>query len=80
MYLGLNPTWSDAQINEVKNYAGGEQAYSNMVDWAASNLDQQSITDKNINRKAKEIGLKIQEEDGIGNAVSVIKRIEKKLL
>ena len=34
---------SDAQINEVKNYAGGEQAYSTMVDWASSNLDDASI-------------------------------------
>jgi len=34
---------SDAQINEVKNYAGGEQAYSNMVDWASTNLDAASI-------------------------------------
>jgi hypothetical protein len=34
---------SDAVVNEVKNYAGGEQAYSNMVNWASSNLDSDSI-------------------------------------
>ena len=30
-------------INEVKNSAGGEETYQNIVDWASANLDQQSI-------------------------------------
>ena len=34
---------STATVNEVKNYAGGEQAYQQIVDWASSNLDQDSI-------------------------------------
>ena len=34
---------SDAVVNEVKNYAGGEEAYTNMVTWASNNLDQKSI-------------------------------------
>jgi len=34
---------TDAQVNQVKNFAGGEQAYSNIVNWASQNLDQQSI-------------------------------------
>jgi len=34
---------TDAAVNEVKNYAGGEEAYQNLVDWAADNLDQKSI-------------------------------------
>ena len=34
---------SDAEINTVKNYVGGEQAYKNITSWAADNLDQQSI-------------------------------------
>ena len=34
---------SDTQINEVKNAAGGEAAYTNMVQWAGQNLDEQSI-------------------------------------
>ena len=34
---------SDATVNEVKNYAGGEKAYTDMVNWASQNLDQQSI-------------------------------------
>tara|TARA_B100001996_G_C18650987_1_gene589388 strand:- start:264 stop:1091 length:828 start_codon:yes stop_codon:yes gene_type:complete len=34
---------SNQAINEVKNYAGGEQAYDNLVQWAGNNLDKQSI-------------------------------------
>ena len=34
---------SDSQVNEIKNYAGGEQAYQNIVDWAGENLDTNSI-------------------------------------
>ena len=34
---------SDAQIVEIKNIAGGEEAYSNLVNWASNNLDQSSI-------------------------------------
>jgi hypothetical protein len=34
---------SDTQINDVKNAAGGEAAYANMVQWAGQNLDEQSI-------------------------------------
>ena len=34
---------SDAQINQVKNAAGGEAAYQNMVQWAGANLDAKSI-------------------------------------
>ena len=34
---------SDSQVNEVKNYAGGDQAYKNITDWASTNLDKQSI-------------------------------------
>ena len=34
---------TENQINEVKNFAGGEQEYSNMVQWAGQNLDSQSI-------------------------------------
>jgi len=34
---------SDAQINQVKNAAGGEAAYQSMVQWAGANLDAKSI-------------------------------------
>ena len=35
---------SDAAVSEVKNFAGGDEAYSNMVNWASENLDQKSIS------------------------------------
>ena len=34
---------TEQQINEVKNSAGGEQQYSDMVQWAGKNLDEKSI-------------------------------------
>ena len=34
---------TENQINEVKNFAGGEKEYQNMVQWAGQNLDSQSI-------------------------------------
>ena len=35
---------TEQQINEVKNSAGGEQQYTDMVQWASKNLDAKSIT------------------------------------
>ena len=34
---------TESQINEVKNFAGGEQEYQSMVQWAGQNLDAQAI-------------------------------------
>ena len=34
---------TDSQINEVRNFAGGEQEYTNIVQWAGQNLDAKSI-------------------------------------
>ena len=39
----MNKYLTKHTVNEVKNYAGGEEAYQNMVNWASTNLDQQSI-------------------------------------
>ena len=33
---------SDSDINEVKNYAGGEAKYDNLIAWANTNLDAKS--------------------------------------
>ena len=65
---------SDAQVNQVKNFAGGEQAYSNIVNWASENLDQQSIEafDNIVNNGSVEAiklavsGLKSQYESANG--------------
>ena len=34
---------SDAVVNEVKNYVGGDEAYTTMIKWAGENLDQNTI-------------------------------------
>ena len=34
---------TDEQISEVKNVAGGDQQYSDMIKWAGKNLDEKSI-------------------------------------
>jgi len=34
---------TDSQINEIKTFAGGDQAYSDLVQWAGKNLDGNSI-------------------------------------
>ena len=34
---------SDQVVNEIKNYAGGEKAYADMVGWAAGNLDKKAV-------------------------------------
>ena len=35
---------TDSQINEIKNFAGGDQAYTDLVQWAGQNLDSKSIS------------------------------------
>jgi len=65
---------SQQAINEVKNYAGGEQAYDNLVQWASQNLDQNSINafDSIINTGSVDAikiavnGLKAQYQDANG--------------
>ena len=65
---------SNAVVNEVKNAAGGETAYNNMVQWAGENLDQTSIEafDNIINSGSVEAiklavsGLKAQYENSNG--------------
>jgi len=34
---------SDSTVAEIKNAAGGEEAYSNMVNWASNNLEKNSV-------------------------------------
>ena len=65
---------STAVVNEVKNAAGGETAYNNMVQWAGENLAQTSIEafDNIINSGSVEAiklavsGLKAQYENANG--------------
>ncbi len=63
-----------ATVNEIKNFAGGEAAYNNMVTWAADNLDPNSRAafDDVVNRgnvdaiKLAVSGLKSQYENAMG--------------
>ena len=65
---------STAAVNEVKNAAGGETAYNNMVQWAGENLDKSSIDafDSIVNSGSVEAiklavsGLKAQYENSNG--------------
>ena len=65
---------SDAAVNQVKNAAGGERAYADMVNWASQNLDPTSITafDEIINTGSIPAinmavsGLRAQYENAVG--------------
>ena len=65
---------SDAAVNEVKKYAGGEKAYQDMVNWASDNLDKKSIEafDSIINLGSVDAiklavnGLKAQYQNAVG--------------
>ena len=65
---------SDSDVNAIKNAAGGEEAYSNMVNWASDNLDPNSSKafDEVINSgsidaiKLAVSGLKAEYEKSVG--------------
>ena len=65
---------SDAVVNEVKNYAGGEKAYQDMVDWASKNLESNAVEafDSIINTGSVDAiklavnGLKAQYQNTVG--------------
>lgn len=39
------PYLTETEVNEVKNLAGGEDGYNNLMDWAGKNLDQEAAKD-----------------------------------
>ena len=41
---GPPPEISSSEINQIKNSAGGDQAYANIINWAKSNLPQEQIS------------------------------------
>ena len=65
---------SDAEINQVKDFAGGEESYSQIVTWASQNLNENSVKafDEVINTGSVEAiklavsGLKAQYENANG--------------
>ena len=71
---GSSADLSAADVNAIKNSAGGEEAYSNMVNWASDNLDPKSSQafDEVINSgsidaiKLAVSGLKSEYEKAVG--------------
>ena len=71
---------SDATVTEVKNFAGGEEAYGNMVNWASNNLGQSEVQafDEVINTgsvdaiKLAVSGLKARFEDANGREGTMV--------
>jgi len=38
-----NPDLTDAEVNQIKNYAGGEEGYTQLMQWSGENLDQADV-------------------------------------
>ena len=38
-----SPDLTDAEVNQIKNYAGGEEGYTQLMSWSAENLDQADV-------------------------------------
>tara|TARA_B100000131_G_scaffold78150_1_gene74748 strand:+ start:664 stop:1485 length:822 start_codon:yes stop_codon:yes gene_type:complete len=65
---------SESQINNIKDSVGGQEAYTNMIAWAAQNLDAKSISafDDVMNRGSIDAinfavaGLKSQYQNAVG--------------
>ena len=76
---------SDAVVNQVKNYAGGEKAYQDIVNWAGTNLDKQSIEafDSIVNTGSVDAiklavnGLKAQYDNANGTEGTMLKGKEQ---
>ena len=37
------PDLTEAEVNSIKNYAGGEESYTQLMQWAGENLPEQSV-------------------------------------
>ena len=65
---------SDATVNEIKNYAGGDESYNNMVQWASENLESGAVEafDNIVNTGSVDAiklavnGLKAQYQNAVG--------------
>ena len=71
---------SDSTVAEIKNFAGGDEAYTNIVNWASNNLGQNEVNafDEVINSgsvdaiKLAVSGLKSRFEDATGREGTVL--------
>ena len=65
---------TDAEVNQIKNYAGGEEGYTQLMQWSGENLDQadveafDSLVDSGNARliKLAVAGLKAEMEKSVG--------------
>ena len=69
-----SPDLTDAEVNSIKNYAGGEEGYQQLMQWSGENLDQadveafDSLVDSGNARliKLAVAGLKAEMEKSVG--------------
>ena len=69
-----DPDLTDAEVNQIKNYAGGEEGYTQLMQWSGENLDQadvdafDSLVDSGNARliKLAVAGLKAEMEKSVG--------------
>ena len=69
-----SPDLTDAEVNQIKNYAGGEEGYTQLMQWSGENLDQadveafDSLVDSGNARliKLAVAGLKAEMEKSVG--------------
>ena len=69
-----SPDLTDAEVNQIKNYAGGEEGYTQLMQWSGENLDQadidafDSLVDSGNSRliRLAVAGLKAEMEKSVG--------------
>ena len=69
-----SPDLTDAEVNQIKNYAGGEEGYTQLMQWSGENLDQADVDafDKLVDSgnarliKLAVAGLKAEMEKSVG--------------
>ena len=69
-----DPDLTDAEVNQIKNYAGGDEGYTQLMQWSGENLDQadvdafDSLVDSGNARliKLAVAGLKAEMEKSVG--------------
>ena len=38
-----SPDLSESEVNQIKNFAGGEESYNNLMQWASGNMEQADV-------------------------------------
>ena len=69
-----SPDLTDAEVNQIKNYAGGDEGYTQLMQWSGENLDQADVDafDKLVDSgnarliKLAVAGLKAEMEKSVG--------------